>query len=417
MTPTSRPIPDVLLERYLADDLAAEARARIDAELATSPALRDRLADLQASRDAFLAADPPPRFAHRVAVKAAVASRRPGRRLWWALAPAGAAAAGVLVVVVGLRQPDGAPTTRPEWSEQQGNLAAPSVAPPAERPSAPMADAALAPHDAPPPAAARATGREAVRRATSPLPASDGSRSIEAQGLASAAAPAPKGAGGTPPSPLRAFEPAAKARPTAKTEAVVRARARDEAGAAEAKSKSAASEDVAADQLRAEAAPAAQPTFAPTTLAPPAPAPPPRPAASSESPSRGEVEPAAASLAQAGGAARAVDVAGPGEREAAPATEGITALDVRGPVTPAQVAAVLRANRARVQALWASADGATSMRLVLDVDEKGVVTAVRVAEPQDEQVAARVRALVRTWRFPAAPGRGPSTITLGLRPR
>lgn len=449
MTPTARSVPDVLLERYLADDLGAEARARIDAELASSPALRERLADLQASRDAFLAADPPSRFAHRVAVQAAVTPPRPGRRLWWALAPAGAAAAGVLVVVVGLRQPDGARTTRPEWAEQHDAPASPAVAPPVERPSVPLAEAAVAPRDEAPPAAARARDHEAARRAPSPLPATDGSRSLEGQGLDGAAAPAPRGAV-APPSPLRAFEPAAKAQRAAKKEASVRAGARreaesadavgsvargeavpadavragtrDEAVPAEAKSKSAASEDAAADEVRAHSAPATRPTFAPPTaapptFAPPAPVPPPRPVASAESRSRGAVdEPSARSLAQPSGA-RAVDVAGPGEREAAPASEGITALDVRGPVTPAQVTAVLRADRARLQALWASTGGATAIRLVLDVDEKGLVTRVRVAEPQDEQGVERVRVLARTWRFPAAPGRGASTITLALRPR
>jgi hypothetical protein len=59
MTPEPRRIPDALLERYLADALSAEAKARLETTLAASPGDQARLADLRADSAAFLLKHPP----------------------------------------------------------------------------------------------------------------------------------------------------------------------------------------------------------------------------------------------------------------------------------------------------------------------------------------------------------------------
>jgi hypothetical protein len=59
MTPGTRRIPDALLDRYLADDLRVEAKARLEATLASSPADQARLAELRADSAAFLVQHPP----------------------------------------------------------------------------------------------------------------------------------------------------------------------------------------------------------------------------------------------------------------------------------------------------------------------------------------------------------------------
>jgi hypothetical protein len=93
-------IPDVLLERYLAGDLPASEQSRIDAACETSPELAARLAQLTVERDAFLSADPPAAFAHRLVTRLALEPKP--RKLWsfWLLAPSGAAAAVALLLAV-----------------------------------------------------------------------------------------------------------------------------------------------------------------------------------------------------------------------------------------------------------------------------------------------------------------------------
>jgi len=117
--------PDILLERYLAGDLADELRAEIERACERSEILRRRLDELSQERSAFLAGDPPAQFAHRLAAElhSDSAPLRPRRRwLAWLLAPsAAAAAATVLVTVVVLR-------TGPEQSRLNGVAMAPSVA-------------------------------------------------------------------------------------------------------------------------------------------------------------------------------------------------------------------------------------------------------------------------------------------------
>jgi hypothetical protein len=96
MSPGARRIKDVQLERYLAGDLEAEARGRLEAVLAESEADRARLAELRADSAAFLVKHPPGPLVARYEQE----SRR-GWRRWPALvAPLVAALAAVVLVVV-----------------------------------------------------------------------------------------------------------------------------------------------------------------------------------------------------------------------------------------------------------------------------------------------------------------------------
>ncbi|MFZ5472252.1 MAG: hypothetical protein ACOZIN_22700 [Myxococcota bacterium] len=92
----SRRVKDPLLERYLAGDLPAEAKARVEETLASSEGDRQRLEELRADSAAFLFKHPPGAFA------AKVRSRR--SRLFWLsalLAPLAVAAVALLLVLPG----------------------------------------------------------------------------------------------------------------------------------------------------------------------------------------------------------------------------------------------------------------------------------------------------------------------------
>ena len=98
-------VPDVLLLRYLAGDLSAEERRRIEAQRDASQAVRRRLDELATERSAFLAADPPAAFAHRVATRL-VHDAEAGegwRSLWAWAAPSAAVALGLVGVVIYVR--------------------------------------------------------------------------------------------------------------------------------------------------------------------------------------------------------------------------------------------------------------------------------------------------------------------------
>lgn len=58
MNAEPRRIPDALLERYLADALSAEAKARLEATLAVSPRDQERLKELRADSEDFLLRHP-----------------------------------------------------------------------------------------------------------------------------------------------------------------------------------------------------------------------------------------------------------------------------------------------------------------------------------------------------------------------
>lgn len=76
MMPGPRRIPEALLERYLADALAPEVRARLEARLADSPEDRARLAELRADSAAFLLQHPPGVLVSRF-------QEQPRRAGWW----------------------------------------------------------------------------------------------------------------------------------------------------------------------------------------------------------------------------------------------------------------------------------------------------------------------------------------------
>lgn len=147
-------VPDVLLLRYLADDLPAEVRCRIDAQIEASSQVKDRLEQLAQEQEAFLAARPPAAFAHQVAVRLSVETPqpKPARFSWWLGAPSLAAAAG-LVLAVGYSQ----------WTEDK----MPSLASPREAlPAAARAEKSPAPTPAQP--AAQAAPTSPAPRASAP---------------------------------------------------------------------------------------------------------------------------------------------------------------------------------------------------------------------------------------------------------
>src|SRR5689334_7559966 len=102
MTPEPRRIPDALLERYLADTLPAEAKARLETTLAASPGDQARLAELRADSAAFLLQHPPGSLVARF-------QEESGRAKWWRrpmlLAPLLAATAAAAVVLMLLPPP------------------------------------------------------------------------------------------------------------------------------------------------------------------------------------------------------------------------------------------------------------------------------------------------------------------------
>ncbi|MCY1019707.1 DUF4384 domain-containing protein [Pyxidicoccus sp. MSG2] len=93
MSAGERRIQDALLERYLADALAPEARRQLESVLAESAPDRERLEALRADSAAFLVQHPPGPLVARY--EAAEPARR---RPWWVLLVP-ALAASVLVVV------------------------------------------------------------------------------------------------------------------------------------------------------------------------------------------------------------------------------------------------------------------------------------------------------------------------------
>jgi anti-sigma factor RsiW len=103
MTPEPRRIPDALLERYLADALSAEAKARLETTLNTSPRDQARLAELRADSAAFLLQHPPGPLVARFEA----ASRK---QKWWQrprlLAPLFAATAAAAIVLALLPPPE-----------------------------------------------------------------------------------------------------------------------------------------------------------------------------------------------------------------------------------------------------------------------------------------------------------------------
>lgn len=106
MTSSSkRPVPEVMLLRYLAGDLPAAERAQIDAERRDSPELAARIAELEREQAAYFSTHPPDAAAHRLWTQLSVEdskaiARRSTTRWWrWFLLPSAATAAAVLFAV------------------------------------------------------------------------------------------------------------------------------------------------------------------------------------------------------------------------------------------------------------------------------------------------------------------------------
>jgi hypothetical protein len=109
MSSGPRHIPDALLERYLTDALQAQAKAGIEATLATSPADQARLEELRADSAAFLLQRPT-----RIVVERFEKEQRRARRWRWPLllAPALAAVALLLIPRLPPKDPDGPITVK-----------------------------------------------------------------------------------------------------------------------------------------------------------------------------------------------------------------------------------------------------------------------------------------------------------------
>lgn len=86
-----RPLPDALLERYVAGDLTGESLAKVERAIAESPKERARVEELRADSAAFLIRHPPGPLAAKL--------EKPKRR-WLLWLPLAAAAAALLVFFV-----------------------------------------------------------------------------------------------------------------------------------------------------------------------------------------------------------------------------------------------------------------------------------------------------------------------------
>lgn len=86
-----RPLPDALLERYLAGDLTGESLAKVERAIAESPSERARVEELRADSAAFLIRHPPGPLAAKL--------EKPKRR-WMLWVPLATAAAALLIFFV-----------------------------------------------------------------------------------------------------------------------------------------------------------------------------------------------------------------------------------------------------------------------------------------------------------------------------
>lgn len=137
-------VTDILLERYLADDLSGEQRARVESALETSADAQRRLAELSDLRDSFFATEAPEAFAHRLAVQLAV--EQPSLR-WkrWLLGPTVAVAlGGAAVGVIAVQSTDEAPELASAFDAEKAPAEPSMVAPEAE-PAPPPSGSSSAP--------------------------------------------------------------------------------------------------------------------------------------------------------------------------------------------------------------------------------------------------------------------------------
>jgi hypothetical protein len=412
-------VPDVLLERYLAGDLNRRARRALEAQLASSAPLRNRLEDLRSSQQAFLAAEKPEAFAHRVAVRAEVAkpARTPLlRKLSLLVAPAAALAAAAVVVVVARHEPDTRPFVDAEkaaepqpdapiepQSADTGEARGSAESPVAELGSASKARALSQPAaepQAPAPALAAA-----MRAASRPR----GHAAAAALGEASRVerradhAPAPSFLSLKEARPASAQPGAPVVASDGGTERATPAAAAA-SGAAVPAAQSAPLTELKAVEVgqKAERLAAGAPTPAAAEAEPSALAPRRSQAAQDETKQHSE---------------RAAKVAPPqGERgQGSEQAAKVPPLEVRGALAVAQVAAVLGSQRTALLKAWLAArPRRETLRLGWTITSAGNVKDARVLAPAvDAALAERLLALVRAWHFPASSG-GSTRVTASL---
>lgn len=340
-------VTDLVLERYLARDLPRARCREIETALASSVALRDRLATLERERDAFLMSDPPERFAHRVAVT--VATRAPKRRPLavrladW-LAPLGAVSAGVVVTVVIMSRPDALQQKQGQTGREDSADGAPPTAMQAPAPPPMAITPAVVPTRPAGPAASTGAAASRARTPTPVAPTIPAGKAIATPSVAS----------------KRVLAPREMKEKAAKT-------ADDEGSAGWDKVAAESSSDLAKANVPTSAAPAPTAAAAPSSEEAATSA-----AATESKPSivvRGGLEPAA------------------------------VATVVRS--HKAAITALWRGD----------APNQEPLRVQFVINEKGRVSTVRVLNAEvSSELLTRVSTAIRAWRFPAAANGAPTSV-------
>ena len=145
-------VSDIMLDRYLADDLDPGARARVEAAIAQSQSLQLKLAERKGEARSYLEANPPEQFAHLLAAQLATEEAHEGwlARLMggrWAMVPVGAVALVALYAlssnVIGdlAKEPLVVTSEAPAQAELIGDLPARRDTAAAPQPAARLVDA------------------------------------------------------------------------------------------------------------------------------------------------------------------------------------------------------------------------------------------------------------------------------------
>lgn len=105
-------VSDILLERYLADDVSDAQRERIEELAAAFPAVHQRLSELRKLRDTVLDEVPPDVFAHRLVARLDYLEAEPtGSKRWqrWLLGPLALTLGGAAAFLLTVLSPSEAP--------------------------------------------------------------------------------------------------------------------------------------------------------------------------------------------------------------------------------------------------------------------------------------------------------------------